>query len=414
VSRRERRPGPARTGAPRPGPTRAPAPAVPGPAPALWRDPWALATALAVVPLLARCAGAPLGEPVAEDFDFLRRSLFSGVGSLLDGGGSSAFWRPLAHQVYYAALGPLIVSHPLVVAMLHVALLLAGSLLVFAALRAPLGGAAACVAATFPVLSESTRTLVSWPSQFVDVGLYFFSAVALHATARRRLPVALAATLLALLCKELAVITALLLVLLPDGRDAATRRRWAIGFGVLVAAWAGAYLAVRHAAGLHLPHGLEQGATLLGTPLPTRLAWALGGSLRALASLPLARVPEDAIAIALTIGLTVAFAVRLATTPIARARLRARRAWIAWGSAWCGAGALALAAIFPLWQPNRTHFASTGAGVAAAAVLEAAHPGLAGALVLGRGVLLFLAPGAATTITEEAPDQGAFMDFARL
>jgi len=414
VSRRERRPGPARAGAPKPGPTRAPAPAEQGPAPALWRDPWALATALAVVPLLVRCAGAPLGEAVAEDFDFLRRSLFTGMGSLLDGGGSTAFWRPVAHQVYYAALGPLIVSHPLVVALLHVALLLAGSLLVFRALRAPLGGSAACVAATFPMLSESTRTLVSWPSQFVDVGLYFFSAVALHETAKRRLPTALAATLLALLCKELAVITALLLVCLPDGRDAATRRRWGIAFGVLVAAWAGAYLAVRHAAGLHLPHGLEQGAALLGTPLPRRLAWALGGSLRALASLPLAGAPEDAIAIALAVGLAVAFSVRLATTPAARARLRARRAWIAWGSAWFAAGALALASIFPLWQPNRAHFAGTGAGVAAAAVLEAAHPGLAGALVLGRGVLLFLAPGAATTITEDAPDLGAFMDFARL
>src|SRR5580765_7127094 len=417
VSRRERRPGVERAGAARPAARPAPRTGVPAsparaaaPAPALWRDPWALATALAVVPLLVRCAGAPLGEAVAEAFDFLRRSLFIGVGSLLDGGGSTAFWRPLAHQVYYAALGPLIVSQPLVVALLHVLLLLAGSLLVYGALRPHLGGTAACVAASFPMLSESTRTLVSWPSQFVDVGLYFFSAVSLHETARRRLPSALTATLLALFCKELAVIPALLLPWFPDARPREERRRWAIAFGGLIVAWAAAYLGVRHAAGLHLPHGLEQ----LATPLPKRIAWAFGGTLRAFASLPLAHVPEDTIALALGIGLVVAFAACVAMAPSVRARLHEQRAWIAWGSAWFGAGALALASIFPLWQPNRAQFASTGAGIATAVALEAAHPALGGALVLGRGVLLFLAPAAASVITEEPPDAGAFMDFARL
>jgi tetratricopeptide (TPR) repeat protein len=248
----------------------------------------------------------------------------------------------------------------------------------------------------------------------VDVGLYFFSAVSLHETARRRLPSALAATLLGLFCKELAVIPALLLPWFPDARPRAERRRWAIGFGALIVVWAAAYLAVRRAAGLHLPHGLEENAKLLATPLPMRLSWAVGGTLRALASLPLAHVPEDAIAIALSVGLAVALGAGLATSPNVRARLRARRAWIAWGAAWFTAGALALASIFPLWQPNRAQFASTGAGIAVAAALEAAHPALAGVLVLGRGALLFLAPPAASAITEEAPDAGAFMDFARL
>ena len=421
-ARGSERPGSARTGA-----ARAPAAGAPSlrpgtlpraravePAPALWRDPWVLATALAVIPLLVRCAGAPLGEAVAEDFDFLRRSLFTGMGSLLDGGGSTAFWRPLAHQVYYAVLGGLIVSHPLAVALLHVLLLVSGSLFVFRALRPHLGGASACVAATFPLLSESTRTLVGWPSQFVDVGLYFFSAVALHETARKRLPSALAATLLGLFCKELAVIPALLLPWFPDARPRAERRRWAIALGVLIVAWAATYVAVRRAAGLHLPHGLEENAKLLATPLHMRMSWAVGGTLRAFASLPLAHVPEDAIALALAIGLLVAFAARVATSPAARARLREQRAWIAWGGAWFGAGALALASIFPLWQPNRAQFASTGAGIAVATALEAAHPALGGALVLGRGVLLFLAPAAASVISTEAPDAGAFMDFARL
>jgi tetratricopeptide (TPR) repeat protein len=144
------------------------------------------------------------------------------------------------------------------------------------------------------------------------------------------------------------------------------------------------------------------------------MSWAINGSLRALASLPLAHVAEEAIAIALTVGLLVALAAWAAASPTVRARLRTRGPWIAWGAAWFAAGALALTPIFPLWQPNRAHFASAGAGVAAAAALEAAHPALAGALVLGRGVLLVLAPPAAHSIAEDAPDAGAFMDFARL
>lgn len=75
-----------------------------------------------------------MGEPAAEDFDFLHRALFHGMGSLLDGGGSQAFWRPLAHQVYYATLGRLALSHPGVLAGIHALLLALGALLVYRAL----------------------------------------------------------------------------------------------------------------------------------------------------------------------------------------------------------------------------------------------------------------------------------------
>jgi hypothetical protein len=136
--------------------------------------------------------------------------------------------------------------------------------------------------------------------------------------------------------------------------------------------------------------------------------------MRALASLPLAHARGDGVALGLAIGLLAALAVRVVMMPTVRARLRERRAWLGWGGAWFAVGAVALTPIFPFWQPNRAHFASGGAGIATAVALEAAHPALAGALVLGRGVLLFLAPPAATAITEGAPDAGAFMDFARL
>lgn len=391
-----------------------PASRVPSPPPPTWRDPWAWASVLALAPLLVRCAGAPLGEPVAEDFDFLRRSLFGGVGSLLDGGGSTAFWRPVAHQLYYTALGPVIVGAPRVVAALHALLLALGGLLFYRAFRTRMGGAAACAAAAFPALSESTRTLISWPSQFVDVGLYLFSALAVHEASRRRLPSALAAALVALLCKELAVVTVLLLPWLPGAVPASGRRRWLVATGALLTVWAGAYLGVRHAAHLALPHGIESAAAGDAAAPFARLVWALEGSARALASLPLLPGPHDGWALGAVIVFAAALAIGLVAVPGARARLAARRGWIAWGVAWFALATVALTPIYPLWQPNRSQFGATGAGVAAVVALDAVHPALAGGLVASRLLMLALAPNAATTISEEPPATGAFLDFAQL
>lgn len=384
------------------------------PAPKLWRDAWAWCSALAILPLLARLPGAPAGEPVAEDFDFLHRALLQGMGTLLDGGGSHAFWRPLAHQLYYAALGPLIVSHPLVVAALHALLLACGAVLLYRTFRTGLSGPVAAIAASFPLLAESTRTLVTWPTQFVDVGLFLFSALALHEASRRRLPTALAALLAALLCKEVAVVTAVLLPLLPGSRTRRERVRAMLGSAAVLAAWGLAYLFVRQATHLELPHQLEHDAATLATPLPARLAWALAGSARAILSLTLVPGPRDSIALGVSAALiaiaTIVFAVRRE----ARARLRRSRGWIAWGLAWFVMASAALAPIYPLWQPNRSQIGSVGLGVSLAATLGAAHPALGAALVGTRLALLALAPGAAAAVATEPPATGAFMDFERL
>lgn len=389
-------------------------PASTAPAPPTWRDPWAWASALALLPLLVRALGAPLGEPVAEDFDFLRRTLFTGIGSLLDGGGSTAFWRPVAHQLYYATLGPLIVSHPRAVAALHALLLAAGAVLVYRALRLRTSGLTAFVAATFPAFSESTRTLVAWPTQFVDVGLWCFSALALHEASRRRLPTTLAAALLALLCKEVAVVTLVLLPFLPGALTPAERRRWLVACAALLVVWAGAYLWVRQAAHLVLPHGVEQGGGLAAIAMPARLAWAFHGSVRALGSLALAPGPGDVAAIALLAVTLGAVVFGFVAFPAVRSRLAAGRGAIGWGLAWFVLATATLAPIHPLWQPNRSHFGAIGAGLAVGTALEAVHPVAGIALVAGRLGLLALAPPAATTITEEASESGAFMDFAQL
>ena len=61
------------------------------PAPPLARDPWGWASALAALPLLLFSRGAPLGEPVADDYDYLRHMMFTHAPSWLDGGGSPIY-----------------------------------------------------------------------------------------------------------------------------------------------------------------------------------------------------------------------------------------------------------------------------------------------------------------------------------
>jgi len=384
------------------------------PRPSLARDPWAWVSALAVLPLVAHAWGAPLGEPVAEDFDFLTHALFS-PHTLLDGGCSSAFWRPVAHQLYYESLGGLIISHPGWIAALHVTLLALASLLLYRAFRGTVSGPAAAAIATFPLLSESTRTLISWPSHFVDLGLWLFTAIAFHETAARRLWTALVALLAALLCKEVAVVTALLLPWIPGigPRGRGERLRWSAATLALAGVWAGAYLSVRHHAHLALPHHLESSAQLAATPILTRLTWATGNSLRALFSLPAVAIgrsmPILASAVAL-LGIAAFVALQRRRSPRVKESLRLG----AWGLAWFLAASATLASIYPIWAPNRSGYGALGFGAFAVALTEAVHPILLGALVALRLTSFALAPGPPTDIENRAPQAGAFMDFERL
>lgn len=383
--------------------------------PPLVRDPWAWLALFAVVPLALRMAGAPWGEPVAEDFDFLRRATLHGMGSLLDGGGSQAFWRPIPHQLYYAAFGRLILAAPGAVAAFHLGVLALGAVLLQRALRPALGGPLSCLAASFPLLGESTRTLASWPTQFVDVGLWGASALALHAAAMRRRGRALGALALALLCKEVAVVLGVLLPLLPSAaRDGRDRVRFALGCAAVIAAWGLATLIVRGSAGLELPERIAQSPEALSAGLGQRFAWTLDAALRACWSLPRLPAPDAAWAVGVTLALVAAALVWCAVRPEARRRLAGRGAWLAWGVAWFTAGTFALTPIYPSWQPNRHQHASLGLGLASTVLLGSAHPALAAANAAVRLLLLARAPGAVTLVEERSPDAGAFMDWPRL
>ena len=263
--------------------------------PPLSRDPWAWVTVLAIVPVLVHSRGAPFGEPAAEDFDFLHHSLLLHRHGLLDGGGSAAFWRPLAHQVYYTVFGKLILSSPHLIAVVHALLVTGTALLVYRALRHGWPGWQATAAASFALLAESTRVLIVWPSLFTDVGTTFFAALALHQAAFRRFRTALLALAGSLLCKETGVVVALMLpwlpVLGPVGQR--ERRLWAAATGGLVVAWGLLYLYVRNQAGLELPHGLETSAEVAAVPWLARFGWALWNTLRAALSMPAAPTPGE-------------------------------------------------------------------------------------------------------------------------
>jgi len=378
-------------------------------------DPWAWVTLLSVLPLAWRMRGSAWGEPVAEDFDFLNHALFHGVGSLFDGGGSQAFWRPIPHQLYYAALARPILDHPALVTALHLFLLAAAAVLWYRTLRPAWSGPLAAAAASFPILAESTRTIAGWPTQFVDLGLYLFSAIAVHEASRRRLWTSLTALLAALLCKEVAVVTGVLLPLVPVAPlERRERGRLAIGAGAVTLAWGIATLVIRARAHLVIPERLTRSAEAVATPLMLRVGWAVVGSLKSIVSLPIAPgAHEVPIAIAIVL-LVAAGLVSAVASPRARAQLARNGPWIAWGIAWFVLATLPLVAIFPSWQPNRAEFGSVGLGIAAVAALSALHPAGVAVLVGIRLVALFLAPGAIRSIEHLPPDNGAFMDYPRL
>jgi hypothetical protein len=183
---------------------------------------------------------------------------------------------------------------------------------------------------------------------------------------------------------------------------------------VLTTAWAVAYLLVRRSGELALPHGLEAHLSPHLFLEPARYGWAIAGTLRALASLPMLAEPREGIVLAASVLVLGAPLVQFATTPAARARFAARRGWVAAGFAWFVLATGTLLSVYPVWSPERVVYASLGLGAALTVTLWAAHPALPWALVVLRLVAFLLAPGAPPRVTRDPPERGAFVDFERL
>lgn len=395
-------------------PDASPQPGPPGPSGG--RDRWLPVALLALVPLVLHTLGAPLGEPAAEDWDFLHQALLAGGSSFFDGGGSSAFWRPLPHQVYFALAGPLMLSRPLALGVLHLLALALTAVLIHRAARTRMPAAWAAVVAGFPLLAEAARALITWPDHMVELSFLLGSALALHEAAYRRMPTALAALLAALLCKEVAVATALLLPWVPrPGPGAARERwRWVAGTAAVTLAWAVVYLAVRGAHHLHLPHALETAPGTVGTPWLVRLGWVALNSLRAAFSLPMAGDRWEPLAWGGLLALGAAAGAVFAARPEARARLARVRPLVLFGLAWFALAAMPLTLVYPFWMPHRAVFGGIGLALALVAVLGSARPALLAGLVALRLVLFLASPGPPPAIAPAPPATGAFLDFQRI
>jgi tetratricopeptide repeat protein len=412
------RPGRARGTPPR-APRRPTRPAAPAPAPPWHRDAWALAPLIAAIALAAHAWFPFIGEPLADDFDFLHHTYFTGPGQWLDGGGSHFYWRPLARQLFYRVLGGAMLAHPAWVAAFEAALTALAGLLLYRMLRRYWPGGWAAAAASFPLLIEAARPLVSCHSNFQDLGAILFSAVALHEVSRSRLPSALVALLAALLCKEMAVVTAMALPFLaapaPDSQPLARRARlrWAAAGGTVVLAWAIVYQLVVRRAGLLLVRDAVEDPRALATPWPARFLWACRESLADALNLPALSPFMRTAALAAFVTIAVTALAVVAFDRGARARLRARAPWIVAGLAWFALATATLADVYPDWRPYRSPFAAIGIGVAATAFLGAVRPTMLAALVVLRLATFALSPGPPAAIAV-AMSGGYSIDFPKL
>ena len=378
------------------------------------RAPWSLLILACTATLVWHARGAPLGEPFADDFLFLERVRLGGPWTWLDGGGSPLYWRPLGRQAYFQSLGGLMLALPMLVALLHAVLLAASAWLFQRSLRR--GGvppAPAAVAAAFPLLVESARMLIGWPSHFQDVGALFFASLALHEAAHGRLATLLPAALASLLCKEVGALTLFLLPWWPgSGQSRAWRLRATAAIAVVVAAWAGTYAWVTARAGVTFAHQYgPQAEAGTSSPLTERLIWAVTRSARALFSLPERTGPTDwPVALTLAALLLVAL-VGFASRPEARERFAGSRARLLWGFGWFLAAALPLAEVHPSWSAQRVVYASAGAGVALTALLASAGTMLLVPLVALRLATFAMSPGATSAVSAAPPEAGDEFDF---
>lgn len=377
---------------------------------------------LGVVAVLIAARSAPLGFPVADDFGFLAHALLRPPVDWLDGGGSPLYWRPLSRQLYYMVLGPLMLAWPLGVALVHALLLALAAILLYRALRPAWPAPAAALAASFPLVLDAARQVVTWSSCAQDLLALVFGAAALHALSRGRRPLALGFLLAALLSKETALAFVPALALWPphaggasgDGKPApatrADRLRTLAGALAVVAVWWLVHEWVSRRAGLLPP---PRGAGEGPAPAITEQAWfAIRGvwldlwSVRDASSLSASWVPWAALAL---IGSGIAIG---ASSAKGRTVLRASWPWVAWGLLWAGIAMLPLGRFMPLWSSHRSVIPAVGIGIALVALLRAAPVAWLGALALVRLAALLTSPEPAARIS--ASGSNVDFDFARI
>jgi hypothetical protein len=300
---------------------------------------------------------------------------------------------------------------PWVAVVFHAVLFLALFALVWDLARRVFAAPVAAAIATFPVLSESTRMLLGWPSAAQHLLAMVFAVLALREARAGRGWTAGLAVVTGLLCHEAAIIALpFALILLWRGAPRDRRAQWLRVAPALAifALWAVVYrvglargvVLPSHAAGAPGP-GPAGYLRLLGYATPAILNLEdVGGAARA----------------AIVVGYLVVAgwaAVRLFGAP-GRRRLAAAKPVLALGAAWFSLGIVPLLAVLDDWNAWRTPMPGLGFGLAAVGLVGIASPRLALAFAGLRAVALLLAPVAPTTVAPFQPVTTSEMSFTRL
>jgi len=377
--------------------------------PAPFLSPWLAAGPLALVLAFVAARGAPLGTPIADDYAFLARLTLHRPLDWLGSMGAAFYWRPLARQLYFSVFGPSMIAAPWVTVVFHAALFLALFALAWDLARRVFAAPVAAAIATFPVLSETTRMLLYWPSAAQHLLAMVFAALALREARAGRAWTTGLAVIAGLLCHEAALIAlpfAVLLLLHDAPRE--TRARWLRVAPPLAmfALWAVVYRVVQ-ARGVLLPTRPPGAASpggylqLLGFATPALLNLEdIGGTARA-------AIEAGYVVIAAWAGM-------LLFGAAGRRRFVAARPALALGAAWFALGLAPLLAVLDDWNAWRTPMPGLGFGLLALGLVGVASPRLALAFAGLRAVALLLAPAAPTTVAPFQPVTTSEMSFTRL
>ena len=397
--------------------------------PAMTREwPWLGLGGLAIAALILACGHAPLGTPVLDDYRFLDTLRFHPI-SWFDSMGWEWYWRPVSRQLYFLAVGPWLLAHSLGVVALHAAILLALYATLYRIARAACPPPVAMAVASFPMLGEPMRVLLTWASgsQYLLAMLGVSLAVE-RALAGRKLGAALG-MLLALLSHESTLLALPLLPAIaalraqsaapaslgnvsPNGPPGpALRGREVLAWGLLAlglgAAWlAGLWIALAHGLSLlPLPHGVFP-----ARELPTLFARCLAAQLN-LEGFPPRLTGAFAAGYA---ALLIAALVLLARRREARARLAPVAIPLATAAAWFCVYTFPLVYLEPGWAGWRSALPGLGLAILAPVLLGAASPWLAIGLVVVRIAALGLATPPPAVVTPRPPTSVSYLSYARL
>ena len=358
--------------------------------------------------------GTPVGEPVADDLTFLAAQLRGETG-LLSGGGSRSFWRPIPHQIYYGLLSGPLLQQPIVAAVVNAVTLLLIGLAVGLLASRFMPRPAASVVAFCAIAHEYSRTMIAWPSHFVELSMLLSLACSALAASRGHFGWFMVASAIALLCKETSV---LYLTALFIGRwwligvESRRPRRLAL-FASLLAAWGLLYrnVVTRHA--MHPPDSIttEPGAVL--STMVERAGWSLRRVLEFISGDDGAGTMRVAVVATLLASLML-IGVVLELTRRRKAAGAAPTPLVPMAVVVGLLGTLALLPTYPIWAPHRAYVPYIAILMIAVAGLARVHKWAPLLLVAGSIASILVATPGPRSIGVLPPTTGRFIDYPRL